>query len=250
MPDYALKPGYSPSTATLKPLRHNASGQLSIGEKVTAPRLEDFEISHSDAYEVRIAWRHLKFVNTEDCITERYERLARATGNEFKLLLGNILKTAYSGVFNRLAERGVDLDHVTQQELRDIFRDCQYEPANMQSKMITLFRGLYREAVFETYMPQESNQQITETQPHIADGDKASTASEGYVPMTESASAPGLKGPSPKQDDSMIVAYLDALEIFRQQRKSPSWTEMNSSDWREAIADIVGSLQKHLKGME
>ncbi len=254
MPDYAentqIRPGYSPATATLKPLRSNASGQLSEGEKVTAHRLEDFGISLSDAYEVRIAWRHLQFVNNQDCVTRTYESLAHTTGNEFKLLLGKILKNAYSDVFNRLGERGVDLDHVVQQEWRDIFRDCQYEPANMQSKMITLFRGLCREAIFEPYMPREPGQEFTETRSHIAGEDKASAALERPIPMAEPASALDLNVLSPKQDDSMIVAYLDALEVFRQRRKSPDWTETNSSDWREAIEAIVGSLQKLLKGVE
>ena len=247
MPDYTKRPGYSPAIATLKPLRQNASRQLSKGDKVTARRLEDFGISHSDAYEVRIAWRHLKFVNEQDdCVTETYDSLAHASEDEFKLLLGKVLRNAYSGVFSRLAERGVDLEHVTQQELRDIFRDCQYEPVDMQSKMITLFRGLCREAVFEPDLPQESGQKVTETQTHIASKDKASTTLEGNAPMTEPAPARGLKGLAAKQDDSMIVAYLDALEVFRQRRKSPDWTEVNSSNWREAVAGIVDLLQKLL----
>src|SRR5712691_571884 len=193
MSDYAentqIRPGYSPATATLKPLRSNASRQLSEGDKVTAHRLEDFGISLSDAYEVRIAWRHLQFVDNQDCVTRTYKSLAHATGNEFKLLLGKILKNAYSNVFNRLGERAANLDHVAQQEWRDIFRDCQYEPANMQSKMITLFRGLCREAIFETSIPQESNQQITETQFQIGNGDKASSTLEGHLSMTEPAPA-------------------------------------------------------------
>ncbi len=238
MPDYTgyarTRPGYSPATATLKPLRDNASRQLSIGDKGTARRLEDFGISSSDAYEVRIAWRHLQFVNGhDDCVTGVYEGLAHASDNEFKLLLGKILKSAYSDVFDRLAERGVDLDHVTQQEWRDIFRDCQYEPANMQAKMITLFKGLCREAVFEPYIPQEPGQQITGTQSQIARGGEASTALEGRIP-----------------DDSMVVAYLDVLEVFRQHSKSLDWTEAESSSWRKAITANVYLLQGLLEGAE
>lgn len=258
MPDHAVntqtRPGYSPATATLKPLRYNASGQLSIGDKVTAQRLEDFGISSSDAYEVRIAWRHLHFVDDHDCVTRTYESLARATDDEFKLLLGKILKNAYSDVFNRLGERGIDLDHVARQEWRDIFRDCKYEPANMQSKMITLFRGLCREAIFESNMPQESNQQITETQSQIGDGDKASSTSEGHLPMTESAPALDLKGLSSNRDDSMIEAYMFdayryALEVLWLRRKSPGWTEADRASWQKALAANVNLLQTLLDGL-
>lgn len=255
MPDSNMntpaRPGYSPATATLKPLHRHASGQLSRGDKVTVRRLEDDGVSASDAYEVRIAWKHLGLVDAEYCVTEKYERLIHATDNEFKILLGKILKTAYSDVFNRLAERSIALDNVDQQELRSIFRDCHYEPVDMQSKMITLFRGLCREAVFE--LGQEPGQKFTEAQHYRADGDKAPDPLSGFAPMTEPASTLDFKGLSPKQVDSietyMYDTYRYALEVLWSQRKSPDWTEADRLSWQKAMAANVNLLQTLLEGL-
>lgn len=252
--DVSKRPGYSTTTATLKPFRHDASSQLSKGTKVSASWLEDFAISPSDTYEVRIAWRHLKLLDGEDRITEICEQLAHSSSeDEFRKLLRGCIEGSYHAAFYqlRLAFPHATLQKLTLQELKEVFRDSDYEPANMRSKMVTLFKGLCREAGInivsdDNETPQEPNEPITETRQRMPLDEEVLDTLERYAPM---------QGPFPTNNDgqfsrngySEINAIIENLELLRQMSNSPTWSEANHDLWLKLLTNNVRQLENAIK---
>ncbi len=246
------RPGYSGTTNTLKPLSYLVSGQLATGMKLNPHLLEDFGISRSESYEVRISWRQLKWVDQGDCITERCEQLAHASGDEYQDLLVKDLKEAYLDIFEQLA----DPAHATHQELKDAFQKSGYEPISMQSKMIALFRGLCREAglitdevdVPEVLIEQrleDSSSSLQET-PELEIHDLV----EGNALMVEPPSLPHLNGSAPISGDATVEELGEFLTYLHQLPKKSWWTETEEHRaWlREGIVFCAEQIVQATKG--
>jgi len=83
--------------------------------------------------------RHLDLVDDNGRRTPLFDRLARATTEEYPEVLAEILRAAYAPIFQI-----VDPAQDDERRIDDAFR--QYEPAGQRARMVTLFMGLCREA--------------------------------------------------------------------------------------------------------
>ena len=246
------RPGYSGTKNTLKPLSYLVSGQLAAGMKLNPHLLENFGISRSESYEVRISWRHTTWVDQEDCITERCEQLAHASGDEYQELLTKDMKEAYPDIFEQLA----DPAHATHQELKDAFQKSGYEPVSMQSKMIALFRGLCREAGLitdEADAPEvlieqslEASTSSSQETPELEIHDLV----EGNSLMVEPPSFPQMNGSVSTRGYARIEELNEFFARLLQLPKSPGWTETEENHvWlRQALSVTLEQIAQALKG--
>ena len=153
----AKRPGYSPGKHTLTPLQLVNSGTLVVGTQVTLHLFEPLGIPQSLCYEIRIAWRHLGLLDQDDCITSQCEDLALASGERRRLLLEQVVKTAYCDLFASLPH----LPHASSSALKDAFFACGYEPARQRHKMLRLFKALCREISLPVDASQMRKKHIT-----------------------------------------------------------------------------------------
>ncbi len=238
------RPGYSTYANLLKLRTHIAAGHLSKGDKVIISVLENFGIHSGEAYEVRIGLRNLGLIDSEDCITDTFVEVAPTTGEEYQKQLAKLLHYGYRDIFNH-----INPAHATQQELRDAFRDADYQPESMRSKMLSMFRALCREAgiiTAETEKSRGASEQTISSQPQIEQVMKASTPLEGNAPMSELVLS-SRNGRVPVQDHSMIDDILENLAQLRQLRKSPAWTETGREWWYGNLIHNAHSLIKAIE---
>lgn len=119
-----------------------ASGRLRQGEVITPNRLSELGFPKTERYLVLAAARHLGFIDEQNRITDILEQIVHSTGEEYGAKLRKVLEETYIDFYSM----GLDLAHATQQEFKQAFQACNYEPLDMQVKMIALFKGLARMA--------------------------------------------------------------------------------------------------------
>ena len=92
-----------------------------------------------NASRVLQAFKFLGLVDDEGHKTATFQRLGRASSDEYPEILAEILTAAYSPVFTIL-----DPAEATDVQIEDAFR--YYQPEGQRNRMITMFTGLCREA--------------------------------------------------------------------------------------------------------
>ncbi len=239
------RPGYSAINNTLHAIAICTDGVLSNVQKLSAKALEQQDIPSGDSFPVMSALRFLRLVDEQGYKTEAFVELAHATGDERQEKLKSIIKKAYSEVFSRLE----DIATANPQQFREAFKDFAYP--NLHGKMITLFKGLCREAGLlsdEGQTRQTPDTQHIDTRTPLMQVSSTNVL-EGYEAMPEPLSA-SLNGHISVRDYAMIEGLLDAIEVLRQLPNSPKWTEANRPSWLKAIAINVNLLQTMLEGKE
>lgn len=81
----------------------------------------------------------LGLVAEDSSTTPEFRAISTKSDEEYKELLSSLIRNAYGGIF-----RIVNLATVSERDLYNAFRP--YSPAGQRSRMVTLFRGLCREA--------------------------------------------------------------------------------------------------------
>lgn len=246
------RPGYCALSHMQKFVSLVALGRLHQGEEITPRRLGvEFGFPKSEKYLVLAGARHLGFVDEENRITETFVQLVRAKGEEYREKFTKVLEDSYPGVFNA----GLDLSHATQQEFKQAFHALNYEPFDMQVKMIGLFKGLARMAGI---IPDESNGSQAGNG-HVADT-LSSTSPLNTVPLTltelksmpESSLSSKMNGTLPIRTDYTVVEeILTSIEELHQElSQSIDWTETDQEKWEKFLKinhTMLGNALKLLK---
>ncbi len=245
-----LHAGYSAIRNTVKPLSQFAPGHghLKVGMKLTPQILEALGMSRSESYEVRIAWRHLGWLNQDDCITPRCGQLAfAASEGSFQDLLSTCLHDRYPTIFEQ-----IDVTHASQQALKDVFMRTPFEPASMRLKMLSLFKGLCKMAGLladETDSFKEVTQHHSETTPlslqELPALDIDDTV-EGNPPMVEPPSHPLMNGSAPVSGDDRAEELGELLTTLQRLPHSPGWTEELRPWLRQGVSHVAGLIQQAL----
>ncbi len=245
----AMRPGYSGPDTTFKPLSLVTSGRLKEGDQVSARLFEELGISLSESYEVRISWRHMGWLDKENRTTKECVRLAFALNDEaaFRVWLEKDVHEHYFEVFKLLN----DPAHATQQELKDAFQKIGYKPVNMQSKMITLFKGFCRrvglisdEGVTPVPIVNQSREPLSPTAQETPVHPTISDIVEGNALMAEPPSSrpPQMNGSVPKVEYTKLKELNEFLTRLIQMPNDPGWTEDDLDWWQQAVSGKAAKI--------
>ena len=110
-----------------------------LKEPITMQLITTVGVAEGNASRTIQALRFLDLIDEEGYLTENFKALRNASSDDYPTQLGNILKEAYSHVFMVL-----DPATASDEQLQNAFR--YYEPRAQRQRMISLFKGLCREA--------------------------------------------------------------------------------------------------------
>ena len=128
---------YAPAPNILKIIQRFRDRGLP--DPVTGPVLEQIGIPSSSITRNLGALRYLGLIDDGGRRTETFDRLRRASTDEYPSVLAEIIRTAYEPIFTI-----VDPAEDDETAINDAFR--HYEPAAQRSRMVLFFLALCREA--------------------------------------------------------------------------------------------------------
>jgi hypothetical protein len=124
---------------------HNDRG---LNWPLTTESLEHIGVPDSMTPRTLQAIKFLGLIDEAGQPTESFERIKRASTDEYHAQLAEVIRAAYLPVFS-IVNPGQDGDVA----IADAFR--RYEPSNQREKMVALFRGLCMEAGIITSKPRQ-----------------------------------------------------------------------------------------------
>ena len=133
-PDFAP---YAPTRAVVDTITRFRDRGLPA--PLTPQTLQTIGIAETMAPRTLQALRFLGLLDDDDNPTELFQRIKRASTDEYKGQLAEVLRSAYLRVFS-IVDPATDGDIA----VADAFR--AFEPSKQRAKMISLFRGLCAEA--------------------------------------------------------------------------------------------------------
>lgn len=208
---------YAPPAAILEVVR----GVRDRG--LTAPFTNDVliraGISESLAPRVLKSLEDLELIDEKGMPTPQLEGLRRATSDDFKIRLEEVIRAVYAEVFQFTDPAKDDLRRVD-----DAFR--AYEPAGQRARMVTLFMGLCAEAGIVTAAPRKptpsngkprssaptaSRKPDTHRPPSVGANARVRNNENGLIP----SAITGLLGELPAEGDGWTKQRRDAfLRLF------------------------------------
>lgn len=232
---------YSPSASVLAVIRRFR--ERSLPNPLTAQELTRLSISEGLANRTLRALAFLGLIDEEGHRTATFERLGKASSNEYPELLSEIIKEAYRDVFTI-----IDPANATDIEINDAFR--LYEPHAQRNRMINLFRGLCQEAGLIAGEPPQSIKRS-----RIA-AIKSTSQSNGATRRAKPEPKDSPFEPEPEQVSTPQASQLDtATSLMSTQeyvimhgvlKKLPFdkrvWTQAEREKWLKAVAAIVDML--------
>jgi hypothetical protein len=231
---------YAPSASVLIVVRRLR--ERSLPNPLTAQELTRLSISEGLANRTLRALSFLGLIDEEGHRTATFERLGKASSNEYPELLGEILKEAYKDVFTI-----IDPAEATDIQINDAFR--LYEPHAQRSRMINLFRGLCQEAGLmageppqsvkrsriTTSKPMSQSNGVKRPKPEPKDTEFESVPYQVSIPQ---ASQPVTATPITSTPEYVIMHGVLNKLPFTEKR----WTQAEREKWLKAIAANVDML--------
>jgi hypothetical protein len=200
-----------------------------LPEPLSSAELERIGVPHSMSARTLQALRFLGLVDGEGARLEPFERLKRATTQEYPDLLAEIVRAAYLPVF-QIVDPAQDSDTA----LSDAFR--RFEPSAQRDKMIGLFRGLAEEA---SIIPRTPRQRSGGRKPDPQPRAKTPTP-KAPKPATQDAPAPA--GEEGVQDFRLVSAVIQQLPRERR------WSKAKRDRWIQALTAAVDLLYEVEEG--
>jgi hypothetical protein len=137
---------YAPTKSVMMPIsRYRDRG---LNWPLTTESLEHIGVPDSMTPRTLQAIKFLGLIDEAGQPTESFERIKRASTDEYHAQLAEVIRAAYLPVFS-IVNPGQDGDVA----IADAFR--RYEPSNQREKMVALFRGLCMEAGITTSKPRQ-----------------------------------------------------------------------------------------------
>lgn len=197
-----------------------------LPDPLTNTALDQIGISAVMAPRTMTALKFLGLIDAEGRRTETFERLKRATSEDYQGLLAEVIRAAYLPVFTIVNPTEDDSIAVA-----DAFR--QYEPSAQRDKMLTLFRGLCEEAGI--MKPQgRALRGTTKSRQETPPRRVARSAVIEARPLSE----------KPQGSDSQVVAstgidYQVISAIIQQLPRDAMWTSERRERWLRAMTAAI-----------
>lgn len=199
-----------------------------LPDPVTTGALEQVGVPASMAPRTLQALRFLGLIDEDGNRLEPFERLKRATTEEYPGQLAEIVRAAYLPVFT-IVNPAEDGDVA----VGDAFR--QYEPSAQREKMVTLFRGLCEESgiIFTQKRPARTAQRPKQE------------------PTARRAAKPPATGGKSINDGNLRqdgggtgnrIDYQAISAIIQQLPKDARWTSDRRERWLKAMSATIDLL--------
>jgi len=211
-----------------------------LKEPVTMQLITVAGVAEGNASRTIQALRFLDLIDEEGYLTENFKALRNAPSDEYPSVLGNILKQAYSHVFMVL-----DPASASDEQLHNAFR--YYEPRAQRQRMISLFKGLCREAQLIT----GSSEAPRRTRSAPASKSNTSPNNGRKPPVTERPTPQGTPDSTfvPSQSNLNTTSgisqeYTLLLNLLQQLPKDVEkhWTSAKRERWIQAVTASVDLL--------
>ena len=162
-------------------------------------------------------------------ITPSFERLRRATREEYPEQLAEIVRNAYLPVFSI-----VDPTQDPEDRVGDAFR--RYDPANQRGKMLRLFWGLCQEAGI---IPEEKKRKRASTPSARPFGSPLQSRTESSSPQQ---SAPRFAERAAEPSDQSLDHLRLISAIVQQLPRNWRWTQRKRDIWLQTMTSAIDLL--------
>jgi len=211
-----------------------------LKEPITMQLITVVGVAEGNASRTIQALRFLNLIDEEGYLTDNFKSLRNVSSDEYPTLLGNILKEAYSHVFMVL-----DPATASDEQLQNAFR--YYEPRAQRQRMISLFKGLCREAQLIT-----GSSEVPKRTRSATIGKSSTSSSNGRKPAVTEHSAPQAVpdfASVPSQANNHYQSgisqeYTLLFNLLQQLPKGEEkqWTSARREKWLQAVTASVDLL--------
>ena len=207
-----------------------------LPEIVTSQELTRMGIPEGNVSRVLQALRFLSLLDEEGRQTDSFNRLARASTNEYPEVLGEIIRSAYHDVFVIIS----DPETATDVEINDAFR--YYQPQAQRNRMIILFRGLCQEAKIIKGGPPETRKRervVTPKKPLVA---SQTVPTRKAHPKSEPLQVPSITPPLGNEQTHSKAQYGLLEGLLQQLPDERQWSQVRRERWLQAFIANVDLL--------
>lgn len=228
MADSNLSAPYAPVSNVLAVIRRLR--ERGLPDPLTLQELERIGIPSGNAPRTLAALRFLGLVDEEGHRTAAFERIGRASTDEYESVLAEVIRAAYADVFTV-----IDPAKDTDIAINDAFR--HYAPQAQRSRMITLFLALSQEAGIVPGGPPRRKARVhrTPSEPRSRGGNGAHSQTTRPEPVETRVPAPEIVR-GEETDYRLISALMQQLPA------NGKWTQSKRDRWIQAVTAAVDLL--------
>ncbi len=217
---------YAPAKAVLEVVdRYRDRG---LPDPLTQDGLVQVGIAQTMASRTLAALRFLALVDEGGNRLEAFERLRRASTEEYPGILAEVVQAAYLPIFT-IVNPAEDGDIA----VSDAFR--RYEPANQREKMVALFHALCQASGIEPVKPRRRRVRA----------ERADAPRQGRLPRTPTPppsredSAVSPEGDGATHEEPGSIDYRLITAIIQQLPRDGRWTKERRERWLSAMTSAV-----------
>jgi len=207
-----------------------------LPDPLTVQELERIGIPAGNAPRTLVALRFLGLLDDDGGRSQAFDRLGRASTQEYPEILAEIVREAYAAVFTV-----VDPAQDSEIPLHDAFR--HYHPQAQRARMVTLFLGLCQEAdIVPGGPPQRRAKLRKSTDGQVVARAPAQVIRPKYIESTEAVGQPTVTQGEGGPDYRLISAVMQQLP------RDGKWTKARRDRWIQAVSASVDLLVEITEG--
>lgn len=230
---------YAPPQNVLDVLHY--ARKRKVPDVLDTTTVKSIGIPEGNASRTLATFRFLHFIDEEGQKQDAFERLARATDDEYPEQLAQVIREAYATIFTYWEPAEDDTVR-----LNNLFRQ-HYNPQAQKTRMVTLFLALCHEAGIISGATAEVRPRARRVSLPKDQGTKrtrgarsAELAETEQVPLFRKAPTPAT--PSAFDTSEIDSYYVLCLETMKRLPTTHRWTAKQRTKWLQAIAANVDLL--------